>query len=1080
MRKTLLALALLLVSSLLVALPSLQATAQEHRVTGKVTGQDGSPLPGITIQVKGTSSGTATDADGQYELTAPDNATLTFRGIGFTEQNVNVGSRSEVNITMQSSTQQLNELVVTALGRGESKEKIGYATQTFTSSQINQNAPANMLSNLAGKIAGADISQQGGPGSSTKVVLRGYGVIAGGNNQPLYVIDGAPLADNRPGANDNGTSGVDFGNGMAMVNPSDIKSITVLKGTAATALYGSAAKNGAIMITTKRGQEGAIKVSYVGSVELSQVGRLPKLQDEFGTGWGFQYIPDENGSWGPRLDGKMRPWGSIVDNSQLVKPFSAIKDNMRSFYTTGVAVTNSLAVSGGGTHNQFYFSYDNVSNNGVIPTRSDYLQRNNFSLRTNSNYGKFSINTSFNYINRMMRAPNTGQNTPSGGGVFESLLQIPVDIPIDNFQLYNNKFFNINNYFTPYAENPYFGLNENGDKQNSDRFFGNLDLKYQFTNEFSAQLRLGGDFEDARTFSWNQVASAQPGYWNGVTNPTNPEGSSKTPDLGSVEKLQQYYGTINSDFILEYNKTFNSDYSLDVIGGANFYQNAYDETDAMITNLVIPGFYNLSNSIQPPTATESRQLRRRMGLYGQAVLGYKNQVFITGNVRNDWSSTLPINSNAIFYPGANISWVASNTFNMSDAISHLKLRAAYGKTGSDPNPYQTYPVLNAANISLGFGSMTSPFNGVPAFGVSNTINNSKLKPIMTTELETGIDAGFLNERITLDLSLYNKITDGQIFPVSIDPSTGYTLLVENLGKVRNQGIEITLNVIPVQTNNFEWSFDYTFAKNDNKVLNLNGGLPNPLLNSAYSAELRAVVGKTVAEIYAPTPQLSPNGQIVVSPVTGFPLVNATPNTKDYNSTNRDYGTALYDYTMGFSNTLRYKDLSLNFSLDFRYGGVMYSETADLLNFVGNAYNTTYNDRKPFIVPNSVVATTDASGKTVYAENTVPIPAEDYYDYFYPTKNPALAYNARIFNRSFLKLRNVSLSYSLPQQLTKRIRLNNISVSIYAKNILLWTPASNYTVDPEATNFGNDLTGELGEFAAAPLEQQYGLTLGVTF
>jgi hypothetical protein len=351
---------------------------------------------------------------------------------------------------------------------------------------------------------------------------------------------------------------------------------------------------------------------------------------------------------------------------------------------------------------------------------------------------------------------------------------------------------------------------------------------------------------------------------------------------------------------------------------------------------------------------------------------------------------------------------------------------------------------------------------------------------MTSEFEAGFDARFLNDRIGVDFSFYNKISDGQIFPVTIDPSSGYTSLVENLGKVRNRGVEVTLHIVPVKTNNFEWSFDYTFAKNNNKVLNLNGGLPNPLLNDAYDAELRAVVGKTVAEIYAPTVQLSPEGKVVVSPVTGFPLVNATPDSSDNNTTKKLYGSALYDYTMGFSNTFRYKSVSLSFSLDYRHGGVMYSGTADLLNFVGNAYNTTYNDRRPFIVPNSVIAVTDAGGKTSYKENTIVIPDNDYYDYFYPTKNRAMAYDARIFDRSFLKLRSVDLFYSLPKSFVNRIKLRDISVGVFAKNILLWTPASNYMVDPEATNQGNDLDGELGEFRTAPLEEQFGLTLRASF
>lgn len=965
----------------------------------------------------------------------------------------------------------LDEVVVTALGRTQSKAKVGYATATFGNAQINRVAPIGVLDGIAGKVAGADISNIGGASASTKVVLRGYGAISGGDNQPLYVIDGVPFQGNSSAGNASGNA--DYGSGISSVNPADIESVTILKGTAATALYGSQAKNGAIMITTKSGKAGKLKVEYFGTYNFSKVGKLPDMQDQYGQGWGGEFILSENGSWGPKLDGQMRPWGSIVDHSQLVKPFSFVKNNIRDFYQTGKEANNNVSISGGTENNQIYFSYGNLYSDGPIPTKVDYLQRNTFTLRTNSQYGGFNAKFSFNYTNRKVNIPSTGQSVGGNGGVFQSLLQIPVDIPIKDFAAYKNKFFNVDNYFSPFSANPYYGLNENGNTQSSDRFFGSADLSYAFSKHFSVQWRTGGDFFNARTFEWAQPNNPTAGSWNGGG---NVEGAVRAPAFGSVYQGSSYLGTINSDLILKYNQSITPDLNLEVLGGGNYYQLTQRTQSASVTNLTIPGFFNLSNSTQQPTAVDFNSRNRRKGLYGQVSLGYKEQLFFTGNVRNDWSSTLPQGANSFFYPGASLSWLASRTLDLSNTpISYLKLRAAYGKTGSDPLPFQTAQTLVASNVNLGYGSLTSPFNGVSAFGIANQLANSKLTPIFTKEFETGLEIQFLKNRIGLDATYYDKRTKGQVFAVPIDPATGYTSLVQNLGTVRNRGIELTLNANPIRSNDFSWTMTYTFSKNWNKVLELTGGAPNPLLTTAYDAELRAVVGKSVASIYAPIPQKTADGKIIVD-ATGMPLLNKTPDTTDFNATKGYYGQALYSYMMGWTNTFSYKNFTFNFSLDFRYGGKMYSQTADMVLFDGNGKATLYNDRKPFIVPNTVVA----NGDGTYSPNTTAISTSDYYKYFYPTTNPATSYSQRIIDRSFLKLRDINLSYNLPSSLSSSLKLSNLSVAVFAKNLLLWTPKSNIYVDPEATNLGNDLNGQLGEFANAPLFKQFGVSLRATF
>lgn len=1066
MRKIVTALTVLLLGAVLTY-------GQSRVITGQVKDEKGNPVPFATVKVKGNSGrAVSADQDGNYKIDVGSSNALIFSASGFDTKEASV-TGSVVSVVLPNAQGGLQEVVVTALGQTQSKAKLGYSTTTFSNTAITRTAPVGMLDGLAGKIAGADISNQGGPGSSTKVVLRGYGVIGGGNNQPLYVIDGVPLSDASPISPNNPlsmNSNIDFGNGMSSVNPNDIENITILKGTAASSLYGSLAKNGVIMITTKRGRTGKLKIDYSGSANFSYVGKLPDMQDQYGQGWGAQFILSENGSWGPKLDGQMRPWGSIVDNSQLVKPFSFVKDNVRNVYQVGTEYNNTIALSGGNTNNRFYFSYGNVTSDGVIPTDADMLQRNSFALRTNSTYDKFTINTSFNYVNRRMNAPYTGQGGSDGASFFEEILQIPVDIPIRDFQAYHNKFFNVDNYFTPFAENPYYALHENKNTQTSDRFFGNMDMSYKFDNHFTAEFRLGGDFTNARQYGYKQVNQPKPGSWNAGA---NPEGAVRNRDVGSVSQEADYYGLVNGDFLVKYNANINNDWTVDATAGINYYQADQKNELAAITDLVIPGFFNLSNSSNPPTTNDYQLHKKRIGAYGQVTFGWKDQVFLSGNARNDWSSTLPINNNSFFYPGANISWIASKTLDLSRTpISFWKVRAGYGQTGSDADPYLVYPTLAPGVVAMPFGSVKAPFNGTPAFAISNIIGNPNLQPVKTTEFEFGTEIRFFKNRLGVDATYYDKTTKGQILQVPISPSTGATRLVQNLGEITNKGIELTVDAKPVDTKDFTWSLVYTYSKNWNNVVSLNSALSKVILNDAYDAELDVVVGKPVGAFYAPVPQIdSATGKMVVNAQTGFSV--AAPD-KGY------YGSAQRDYMMGLTNTFTYKDWTLNFSLDYRKGGVMYSGTADLLLFTGNAKATLYNDRQPFIIPNSVNAVDDGNGHTQYVENTTYVSKGGFYDYFYPTNNKGLAYYQRIFDKSFLKLRDVSLSYRLPTAWASKIKATNAALSVYGRNFLLWTPKANMYVDPEGTNQGNDIQGELGEFRAMPLSKQYGVALKLSF
>ncbi|MBB6499636.1 SusC/RagA family TonB-linked outer membrane protein [Pedobacter cryoconitis] len=1043
------------------------AIAQDRIVTGTVKGKDdGLPIPGVSVKVKGTANGAATGSDGRYSIKVPSGTTaLEFSSIGYTRQTVLITSGSVFNVLLAQDSQSLGEVVVTALGINKAKKTIGYAETTVKSEEINKSAAVSLAGGLQGKIAGATISNtSGSPGGSTKIILRGYSSITG-SNQPLYVIDGVPLDNSSSASTDN----YDFGNNANDIDPNNIESMSVLKGSAASALYGSRGSNGVILITTKTGKAGGFKIDFSSAATITQVATLFTPQSTFGQGWNGSFIPSENGNWGPKYDGQMRVWGAVVDNSQLLKPFSFIKNNVRDALTNGLELNNNIAFSGGNDVSTFYFAYGNINSDGYLPTNADSYKRNNVSLKGSTKYKNFSIDGSINYVAKTQRFVTTGDGASGVGSSFYSdILQIPNDIPIKDLRDYQNKFFNVDNYFTPYAENPYYSIYQNGSRNVADRVYGNVNMNYKVADWLNIQLQQGADISNSQVKIWHNINAPSLGSYNAGG---NIEGAVRAPDVGNV--IEQSYKSYEYDTKLNaiFNKQLNSKFDLDGLIGVNYNDRGVRDLSTGIEGLAIPGFFDISNSSNKPTSFEVETHRRLFGLYGQATLGYNKYLYLTVTARNDWTSTLAPGKNSYIYPGASLAYLASEAFDLSNTpISFLKLRASYGQTGSDTNPYRINDVLNATNIPLGFGNITFPVAGVPGFTVSKILNNPNLKPEKVSETEFGGEIRFLKDRISLDATYYNKIRKDQILPVPADPASGYNFTLQNFGKVQNKGIEIALNIKPILSKDFQWNLNYTFARDRNKVLSLPAGLDKVVLNSAYDAQFVAIVGQPLGVIQAPVASYDPQGHIIVDG-NGFPVQSATNGT---------YGNMQRDFSMGLSNTFTYKNWTLGFTLDWQKGGVFYSGTADDLLFVGSDPKTLYNDRRPFVVPNSVQQVTGANGAVTYVENSTQIPEAKIQDYYYPTTNRALAYQDRILSKSFLKLREATLSYSLPKSVANKILAQHVTVSVFGRNLITWLPASNKTIDPEVSNFGTDLASEFGEFRTAPPVRFFGATLKVTF
>lgn len=1058
------------------------ALAQNGKVSGTVTSADGKPIAGATVVIEGSHVGTSTNADGKYTLNVRPGDVLQVSFIGMQTQRIPVNGKTTVDVTMQDDAIGLDNVVITALGITRQERTLGYASTTIKADEIAKGHAADAMTGLIGKVAGMQISSSGGTGTSQKVIVRGYSSLAG-SNQPLYVIDGVPVSNSTMGTQDLNNS-IDFGNQAADVNPEDIESITVLKGASATALYGSRAGNGVIIITTKRGRQNEdVTVTYDGSFMASTALRIPQLQNKFGQGWYYDYdggyfgnfSPTENGSWGNILDGRENYWrpGATWNNGAEMsyKPFSYAKNSLKNFYDTGFETNNTITVQGGTANSGFVASYGNTYSNGILPGNDDYFKRNTFSFRGNTKIkgGLAWLNYGVTYVRKDVRNAMTGQGQ-NGSTIYQDILQYPVDIDYGDLKDYNSIYNNADNYYSPYAQNPWWTLDHNYSTFQDDRVYGNIEVGFQLYKGLSLIGRLGGDFSNSLEKYYNDIWVFSPGSY------TETEGGSA--EQGSYEEISRKSNQIDANVLLNADYRFGRDWSLHAAAGWNLNQRTASYLDGSLTGLAVenwPSFGNTSGAT--PTSASLYQRRRLIGLYGQADLGWRDGIYLTLSARNDWSSTLPIDSNSFFYWGVNASVVLTDLFPSmrSDVLSFLKLRGGYGKTGNDASPYYTsgYYVLGSA--TGGFGDLTFPLNGYSGLLRSTRMPASGLKPEISTEWEIGADVRLFQNRINLDVAYYNKETKNQIISATLAPEAGYTTRVRNVGKIQNRGVELTLGLVPVRTKDWEWNFTYTFSKNNNEVKELWDDVTETTIYGLTSGpQLKAIVGESLGtwtfyKTETVQDESSPHyGKTIVNATSGYPVVSTTET--------EIIGHADPKFTMGFNNTVRWRDLSLGFSFDWRYGGKMYSATKSVIYFNGNAEETMYNMRDPFVVPNAVYMGSDGE----YHENNIPVTAYYNMNYYWYSNTNSERYRDVLLDKTYLKLREVNLTYRLPRKWFAGVKwLSGIDISFVGRNLLMWTPSQGL-VDPDMTNYGNDLESQFGEYYSAPTTRTFGGSIKIVF
>ncbi|MEA4851086.1 MAG: SusC/RagA family TonB-linked outer membrane protein [Paludibacter sp.] len=1046
--------------------------AQSKSITGKViSADDGQPIIGATVIVKSTTNGTITDADGVFKVSLQGNEkTLVVSYVGM--KTVEVEAANNMTIKLESDALVIDEVVVTAFGLKRSEKSLGFSASTVKNDEITAAKGSTVMGGLQGKVAGLTITSAGGTGSSQKVVIRGITSFSG-NNQPLYVINGVPMQNDFQGNNSSNNS-VDFGNLASDINPDDVESVSVLKGASATALYGSRAANGVIVITTKRGETGGkLTVTYNGSVTAANVLRVPQNQETFGQGWPF-WDPAENGSWGPKLDGRMHEWGAYADQSYatipasyadykiMKKPFSPIKNNMRDFYETGMEYNNSISISGGGQSTSFMLSFGNVTSNGIIPTDADVFKRNIFSFRGDTKYKKFTASYDVNYVKKHITAISSGQGS-DGASMFQEIVQMPVDIPLSQLKDYNSMYHNVDNFYTFYAQNPYWVVANNGNEYKDDRVYGKIDLTFELAKGLKWIGRIGGDFTNARQRNWNAIAKPSAGSWNY---------GYKNEEPGTYQENNSYTGQLDVTSYLNADYSFGDDLRLTGVAGVNYNDRSGYALNSFLYGLSQPNWYSLLNGTDKPLTSSSIYQRRLFGVLGQFDLSYKDWAFVTLSMRNDWSSTLPIGKNSYFYPGVNTSVILTDavpSLKENNILNYMKLRAAWGQTGNDASQYMTSSVITPTQVALGYGSLYTPIDGVLGLTEGNRAANQALRPELTTEVEFGFEAKLLNNRLGVDATYYNKNTKDQIILATIAPETRFTSQARNIGLVNNQGVELRVSAVPVKTKDFSWDIAVTYAKNTSEVKELWEGAKEYVIFSAYGVNFKAIAGQPLGVFTTPQAATTPDGKVIVAS-TGRPTIDPVNQ--------KVVGTSAPDFTAGFTNRFTYKGISLGCVIDMRQGGKFWSNTAELMAFDGNSTITTYNGRQPFLVPNSVknIGTTAAP---VYVENDIPIGWQAMYSYYNHSTNTVM-YEKMVLDKSYVKLREVTLSYVLPKSLFVDKAISSMEVSFIGRNLLMWTPQENNFVDPEATNYGNDLLSDFGEFSAGPTMRNIGGSIKIIF
>lgn len=1060
--------------TLLIVLIVQLTFAQEKTISGTVADDTGLPLPGVNIIIKGTSTGTQSDFDGNYTIEAAVGQTLVYSYVGFETQEIAVGASNTIDVTMQAGSV-LDEVVVTALGISREKQSLGYSTQQVDGEDISTIKSTNFTNALSGKVSGLQIRRNNNFGGSTNVVIRGNSSLTG-SNQALFVIDGVPISNrNTNSAGQTQASGnyYDYGNAAMDINPNSIESINVLKGAAASALYGSRAANGVIIITTKKGKKSkgmGVTINSNATVGFIDKSTFAEYQDQYGGGYGDYFtFEDINGdgvedqvsnyvddaSYGPHFDPNLfiYQWNSFdpASPNYLQKlPYVAAENGPLTFFRTPITLTNSIAIANGSENGSYRLSYTKLDKSGLMP--NSRIDRHNFILSGTYDVSEKLTASGFaNYIKTDALGRNSTGYNDNVVGNMKQWWNVATDIKQQRdmyFATHRNVTWNPGTAepgAAPlYWDNPYWTRYENYQNDGRSRFIGNFQLDYEVADWFSIMGRVSTDTYNENQEERRAVGSVAARF--GVVR-GNVDSGYLRRDITATET--------NYDLMLNFNTDFSENISFAGILGTNINRSEFNSlTSSTSGGLVVPGLYSLQNSAAPlPNPVEIAQKIGVDGMYASVSFGFGNIVYLDGTFRRDHFSTLPEDNSSFNYPSVSTSFVFSKLLNL-DAITFGKLRLNYAEVGNGApfdRLYDTYTINNDIGTSI-----------------PNVANNPDLKPERTKSYEAGIEMRFADDRLGFDVAYYKSNSIDQIVTVPISASTGYTGKLLNAGEIENKGIEVSLNAMPVKNDNFTWSLNVNWSQNKNEVLKLAEGIETLQLGSFQGGvSINAEVGQPYGVIYG-TDFVYLNGEKVVDPETGDYL--RTPTSDNV------IGDTNPDWLAGISNTLTYKDLSFSFLIDIQEGGSLfsldqyygqatgiYANTA-YLNDLGNPVRNTLEDGggyiNPGVNPDGSVNTTrtDANGFSGFGYASFP--------------NAAFVYDA-----SYIKLRQVSLTYTMPSRFLDNTFMTGLSFSVTGSN--LWIIDKNLPyADPESGLSSGNLQGYVT--GSLPTTQDYGFNIKAQF
>jgi len=1075
----------------------MQAALAQTAVKGTVTdAKDGTPLPGVSIVVKGTLTGTVTDINGNYTLTVPAGYNdLIFSFVGMLTKEAKIDGRAIIDVTLEDDIVGLDEVVVTALGISRERKSLGYATQEVSGDEINQVKTNNFVSTLSGKVAGVQVKTSGNIGGSTNFLIRGSSSITG-NNQALIVVDGVPINNDNVNTTDQlrGRSGFDYGNAGSDINPNDIESLNVLKGAAATALYGSRAANGAIIITTKKGTQTYTKKKVYGVNISSNVttgfvdkSTFPKYQENYGGGYGtyyygdppyggFEYLYDINGdgeldysvptyedaSYGQKFDPSflVYQWDSFDPdnpNYQKATPWKMAENGPITFFETPWPYTNSVDVTGGGESSAFRLSYTNQDQSGIMPNSN--LKKNN--VLFNGSYDvlkNLKITASANYINTMGKGRNSTGYSDNIMSSFRQWMETNVDYKQQK-DIYNSTHRNVTwNPNSPedlapaYWDNPYFQRYENYETDQRDRIIGFLQADWKINAYFSLMGRYAIDTYSELQEERKAVGSAAGEFGVGTT-------AGRNDVTSGYSRFTRSFMESNLDLMLKFHKDLSENLNLSALLGTNIRRSRVDQLFASTNNgLEVPYLYTLGNSKDPMLPPE--ELLNEIGVngvYAQVSLGYKDYLYLDATIRRDQSSTLPEDNNAYYYPSVSGSFIFSNLLPEVKWMNFGKLRLGFAQVGNDA-PWGSLIDTYVQNPS---------FSGNTLYSVANTKNNPDLKPERTNSLEGGFEMYFLKRRLGFDLALYKTNTVDQIIPASVSFATGYSAKFVNAGEVENKGIELMLLGKPIVNENFKWDITLNWARNVNQVVSLQEGVENVQLAALQGGvTINARVGEPYGTIQG-TDYVYLDGQKVVGS-NGYYKISPTSDII--------LGDINPDWNAGLNNRFTYKDWALSFLIDWQQGGSifsldmyygmatgLYAET-DFINDLGNPVRNSNEDGGGIILEGVKEDGTPNDYRT----------RADNFRVFGYDKNPNAAF---IYDATYIKLREVILTYSLPDKILKTSFINAVSFSLTGYN--LWFLYKDLPhADPEASQSSGNVQG--WQSGVMPATRNIGLTVTLQF